>query len=73
MYVANLAERSAVPDVSGDTERLIDRFRRNAAGEAFNRALDCALLSDNAGEDHWRAVARLVMEMQDRGRDVGPV
>jgi hypothetical protein len=53
-------------DVPSDADLLIDRHGRHAAGEAFTRALDCALADDKKGEAHWLSVAMLVMEMQWR-------
>jgi hypothetical protein len=56
-----------MPDVPGDAQALIDAHGRDAAGEAFTRALDCALVDDDQGEAHWLNVALLVMEMQSDG------
>jgi hypothetical protein len=57
-----------MPDVPGDAQALIDAHGEDAAGEAFTRAMDCALVNDDAGEVHWLDVALLVMETQRRGR-----
>jgi hypothetical protein len=58
-----------MPEVHSDAESFIEAYGRNAAGEAFTRALNCALISDQAGEKRWLAVAQMVMETQERGRD----
>jgi hypothetical protein len=55
-----------MPDVPRDAEALIDEYGRYAAGQAFTRALDCALADNIEGEAHWLSVATLVMEMQGR-------
>ena len=55
-----------MPDVPGDARALIDAHGEDAAGEAFTRALDCALVDDDKGETHWLDVALLVMEKQRR-------
>jgi hypothetical protein len=39
-------------DVPGDAHALIDAHGMMAAGEALNRAMDCALVHDEAGEGH---------------------
>jgi hypothetical protein len=55
-------------DVPGDAQALIDAHGKMAAGEALNRAMDCALVHDDAGEGHWLDVALLVMEIQGHGQ-----
>jgi hypothetical protein len=55
-----------LPDVPADAQRLMDDHGQAAAGEAFIRAMDCALVHDAAGEAHWLAVAVMVMEMRGR-------
>jgi hypothetical protein len=55
-----------MPDLRDDAEYLIKAHDRRAAGVAMSWALDYVQDYNARREEHWLAVAMLVMEMQER-------
>jgi hypothetical protein len=47
-----------------DVEALIDQYGRDAAGEAFLRAIEARALGDHVAEQRWVLVAAEVMMVQ---------
>ena len=47
-----------------DAEALIDEYGRDAAGEAFLRAIEARVMGDSAAERRWVLAAAEVMMLQ---------